>query len=133
MPPDALPDGPKRGLYTVTELAAELGVTARAIRFYEDKGLLRPSRAGSARVFSYRDRARMLLILRGKRLGFSLRDIKQFIDLYDVDPEHDEQKRILLRKVRERIVSLREMNAVITATLDELRAIELQASAALER
>ena len=141
MPPDA-PFGAPSGvpsnasthkLYTVTGLAAELGVTARAIRLYEDKGLLRPSRVGSARVFSYRDRARMLLILRGKRLGFSLRDIKQFLDLYDVDSEHDEQKRILLRKVRERIASLRAMSAAINDTLDELRSIELQASEALER
>ena len=120
-------------LYTVTELAADLGVTARAIRFYEDKGLLAPSRAGATRIYTYRDRARVMLILRGKRLGFTLRDIQQFLDLYDVDPQHDEQKRSLLRAVRKRISELRAMSAAISETLDELRSIELQASAALER
>ena len=133
MSPDSVAEEAKQRRYTVTELAADLGVTARAIRFYEDKGLLCPSRAGGSRIYTYRDRARMMLILRGKRLGFSLRDIKQFLDLYDVDPQHDEQKRQLLRSVRERIASLRAMSAAISDTLDELRTIELQASAALER
>ena len=75
----------------------------------------------------------MMLILRGKRLGFTLRDIKEFLDLYDVDPTHDEQKRTLLRAVRQRMSDLRAMSAAISDTLDELRTIELQASAALER
>ena len=132
MPPEATASTPPR-LYSVTELAAELGVTARAIRFYEDKGLLSPSRSGAKRVYGYRDRARMKLILRGKHLGFTLRDIKLFLDLYDVDPEHDEQKRRLLRAVRERISALRTMSAAISDTLDELRGIELQVSSALER
>ena len=120
-------------LYSVTDLALELNVTARAIRFYEDKGLLSPSRAGAKRVYGYRDRARMKLILRGKHLGFSLRDIKLFLDLYDVDPQHDEQKRRLLRAVRDRIGTLRTMSKAISDTLDELRSIELQVSAELER
>lgn len=120
-------------LSTVTELANELGVTARAIRFYEDKGLINPSRAGATRVYTRREQARMQLILRGKRLGFSLREIKEFLDLYDVDPEHDEQKRRLLRGVRDRIRQLRAMSAALTHTLDELQAIELQVSSALER
>ncbi len=130
---DAARDDARQRLYTVTELAVELGVTARAIRFYEDKGLLSPSRAGATRIYTHRDRARMKLILRGKRLGFTLRDIQQFLDLYDVDPQHDEQKRRLLRAVRERISDLRAMSTAISETLDELRSIELQASAALER
>jgi DNA-binding transcriptional MerR regulator len=133
MRPDLASEDSRQRLYTVTELAAELGVTARAIRFYEDKGLLSPSRAGATRVYTYRDRARMMLILRGKRLGFTLRDIKEFLDLYDVDPTHDEQKRTLLRAVRQRMNDLRAMSAAISDTLDELRTIELQASAALER
>ncbi len=119
--------------YTVTELAAELEVTARAIRFYEDKGLLSPSRAGATRIFTYRDRARMKLILRGKRLGFSLRDIKQFLDLYDLDPKHDEQNRALLRSVRERIGKLCAMSAAISDTLAELRSIERQVMTELQR
>ncbi len=133
MPPDAAHGDGKPRLYTVTELAAELGVTARAIRFYEDKGLLSPSRAGATRIYTQRERARMMLILRGKRLGFTLRDIRRFLDLYDVDPQHDEQKRSLLRAVRERISDLRGMSIALSDTLDELRQIELQASAALER
>ncbi|NPD66680.1 MerR family DNA-binding transcriptional regulator [Lichenicola cladoniae] len=120
-------------LLTVTELAAELGVTARAIRFYEDKGLIQPGRVGATRAYTRREHARMQLILRGKRLGFSLREIKEFLDLYDVDPEHDEQKRLLLRAVRDRIRQLRVMNAALVRTLDELQAIELQVSSALER
>lgn len=120
-------------LLTVTELAAELGVTARAIRFYEDKGLIQPGRVGATRAYTRREHARMQLILRGKRLGFSLREIKEFLDLYDVDPEHDEQKRLLLRAVRDRIRQLRVMNAALARTLDELQAIELQVSSALER
>lgn len=120
-------------LLTVTELAAELGVTARAIRFYEDKGLIQPGRIGATRAYTHREHARMQLILRGKRLGFSLREIKEFLDLYGVDPEHDEQKRLLLRAVRDRIRQLRVMSAALTRTLDELQAIELQVSSALER
>lgn len=131
---DALIEGVQNDrFYTVTELAVELGVTARAIRFYEDKGLIRPGRAGATRVYTHREHGRMQLILRGKRLGFSLREIKEFLDLYDVDPEHDEQKRLLLRGVRDRIRQLRTMNTALTRTLEELQAIELQVSSALER
>ena len=75
----------------------------------------------------------MQLILRGKKLGFSLREIKHFLDLYDFDPQHDEQKRQLLRAVRERIRQLRSMSAAMIRTLDELQAIELQVSTELER
>ncbi|WP_428394542.1 MerR family transcriptional regulator [Lichenicoccus sp.] len=133
MPRDFGDPDPRPRTYTVTELAAELRVTARAIRFYEDKGLLQPSRVGVNRIYTYRDRARMMLILRGKRLGFSLREIAEFLDLYDVDAQHDEQKRSLLRAVRARIAELHIMSAAIAETLDELRSIELQTSAALER
>ena len=83
-------------LYTVTELAKELGMTARAVRFYEDKGLITPQRAGTTRVYSARDRARMILILRGKRLGFSLSAIKEYLDLYDTDITQHAQLRVLL-------------------------------------
>ena len=91
------------------------------------------SGSGATRVYTYRDRARMKLILRGKRLGFTLRDIKQFLDLYDVDPKHDEQNRALLRSVRARIGDLCAMSAAISDTLDELRSIERQVLAELER
>ena len=115
-------------LLTVTELAAELGVTPRAIRFYEDKGLLEPGRVGAPRVYTARERARMLLILRGKRLGFSLAEIKDFLDLYAVDPRHLEQKRALLVGVRKRIDELEEMRVSVERTLAELRSVETQVS-----
>ncbi len=75
-------------LYSVSELGQDLGVSARTIRFYEDKGLIAPRRVGNNRVYTLRGPARMILILRGKRLGFTLREIKEYLDLYDADPTH---------------------------------------------
>ena len=121
--------------WTVTQLAEELGVTPRTLRFYEDKGLVAPERAGTTRVYTARNRARMILILRGKRLGFSLRDIREFLDLYDHDPENDpghaEQKRALLCAVRRRIADLEEQAAALALSLDELHEIESQTEQAL--
>lgn len=119
-------------LYTVTRLADDLGVTPRTIRFYEDKGLIVPRRAGVTRIYTHRDRARMKLILRGKRLGFSLRDIGEFLDLYDADPTQAAQMRRLLRAVRDRLEELEEQRLALEQTLDELRDIEGQAQARLE-
>src|ERR1035441_4181739 len=90
-------------LNSVTELAKELGVTPRAIRFYEAKGLITPQRAGSTRVYTHRDRGRLILILRGKKLGFSLREIKDYLDLYVVDTTLVEQIQLLLKGVHTRI------------------------------
>ncbi len=119
--------------WTVGELARELGVTPRTIRFYEDRGLVRPRRAGTTRVYGPRDRARMILILRGKRLGFSLREIKEYLDLYDADPAHAEQLRLLLAKIRPRIALLDEQRTALDETLVELRRIEAQAVSALAK
>lgn len=119
-------------LYTVTQLANDLGVTARTVRFYEDKGLLNPQRAGNNRVYTHRDRARLILILRGKRLGFTLREIKEYLDLYDADPTQQEQMRALLKRVQARIEGLIEQERALVETLAELRIIEQQAQAALE-
>ena len=110
-------------LFTVTELAAELGVTARALRFYEDRGLITPRRLGTTRVYSNRDRARMVLILRGKRLGFSLRDITEFLNLYDSDRTGTDQLRALDTAVAGRISTLEEQRTALTLTLAELRVI----------
>lgn len=107
-------------LYSVTELADELGITARAIRFYETKGLIKPRRAGTTRVYSYRDRARMQLILRGKRLGFSLADIKEYLDMYDVDSSQAKQVKLLLEKVERRIGELEQQREDLETTLTEL-------------
>jgi len=119
-------------LITVTQLAAELGVTARAIRFYEVKGLISPSRVGATRVYTRREAARMRLILRGKRLGFSLREIKEFLDLYDVDSTQKTQMRRLIENVRRRVAALEDQKAAITQTLAELAELEEQAAAIIE-
>lgn len=118
-------------IYSVTELARDLGITARTIRFYEDQGLLSPQRAGNTRVYSHRDRARMILILRGKRLGFSLKEIKEFLDLYVVDVTRVEQMQLLLTKVRQRAHLLEEQKRALDETLRELKDIEKQTLEAL--
>jgi DNA-binding transcriptional MerR regulator len=122
---------PAGELYSVTELGKDLGVSARTIRLYEDKGLISPRRAGNNRVYTARDRSRMILILRGKRLGFSLREIKEYLDLYDVDPTHAKQLRLLLTSVHSRIVRLEDQRVALDQTLEELREVEAQANAAL--
>ena len=119
-------------LYTITELAGELGVTPRAIRFYESKGLLSPQRAGSNRVYTYRERARLLIVLRGKRLGFTLRGIREYLDLYDADPGRQvEQLEHLLRGARQRMTELERQRGDLELTLAELREVEQQTLAAL--
>lgn len=111
-------------IYSVTELAKDLGITPRTIRFYEDQGLILPQRAGTTRVYTHRDRARMILILRGKRLGFTLKDIKEFLDLYVVDTTQIEQLRALINKVRGRIAQLEDQRQAVETSLSELRDIE---------
>ena len=113
-------------LLTVTELARELGVTARAIRFYEDKGLIAPQRVGNRRVYSNRDRGRLVLILRGKRLGFSLREIREWLELYDAGPDQVEQMKRLLSLTQERLATLEAQYDDLEATIEELREIELE-------
>lgn len=120
-------------LYGISDLARELGITARTIRYYEQQGLILPERAGSQRVYSARDRARLILILRGKRLGFSLQDIAEYLDLYDSDPQHQAQTATLIDKVRARIGDLEEQLETVRVTLAELREIEAIALAALRR
>jgi DNA-binding transcriptional MerR regulator len=116
----------------VTELAKELGMTARAVRFYEDKGLITPQRAGTTRVYSARDRARMILILRGKRLGFALSEIKEYLDLYDVDVTQHAQLRALLAAVAKRRAQLLAQRQAIDEALAELADIATQSEAALK-
>lgn len=118
--------------YSVPELASELGITPRAIRFYETKGLLSPQRAGNTRVYTKRDRARLVLILRGKRLGFTLSDIKEFLELYEFDSDQASQIQLLVRKVRARAADLEEQRRELNAVLEELGDIEQQCVDALE-
>jgi|TARA_Y100000782_G_scaffold40926_2_gene45328 DNA-binding transcriptional MerR regulator len=114
-------------LYSITELAEEFDITPRAIRFYETKNLLSPQRAGATRVYNYRDRARLMLVLRGKRLGFSLEDIKEYIDLYDADRSRTEQLAHLMLVGRRRIEELEQQLEDVQTTLHELRVIETEA------
>ena len=111
-------------LMGIQEVASELGVTMRALRFYEDKGLITPQRVGTTRIYSRREVARARLVLRGRRLGFSVREIKEFLDLYDADPEHVEQARRFLARVRERLAELEQRKAALEETIGELRELE---------
>jgi DNA-binding transcriptional MerR regulator len=119
-------------LLSVTALASELGITARALRFYEDKGLIAPRRLGAVRVYSHRERARMILILRGKTLGFSLREIKDYLDLYDADPQHEVQTRALLGRIAERRHQLEAQRDAIDQALRGLADLERDAEAMLK-
>jgi DNA-binding transcriptional MerR regulator len=123
-----MPDGSSSGadLRGIQDVAAHLGISHRTLRFYEDKGLIEPARVGNTRIYSRREVARMQLILRGKRLGFSIREIKEFLDLYDADPTQAEQLRLLVHGVRERIGLLEKQREEIEKTLKELRQIEAQ-------
>lgn len=118
-------------LVTVTDLAHELGISARTLRFYEDKGLIAPQRIGAARVYSHRERARMILILRGKNLGFSLREIKDYLDLYDADPQHVTQTRSLLKRIAARRDQLEQKRQAIEQALAGLDDLERDARAML--
>lgn len=116
--------GNVNGFFSIGELAAELSLSPRAIRFYEDQGLLSPQRAGTTRIYSKRDRARLQLILRGKRLGFSLSDIREFLNLYDADRSKRRQMAMTLERTRGRIGELEQQLDDITVTLAELRDME---------
>jgi DNA-binding transcriptional MerR regulator len=113
-------------LYSIGDLAAEFQISTRAIRFYESKGLIGPERAGANRIYTRRDRARLSLILRGKRLGFSLNTIAEYLHLYDADPEHRVQIKMLLEKVEKAIASLENKRQDLDKTLAELIGIREQ-------
>ena len=111
-----------RDLYAIADLAREFGISTRAIRFYESKGLLNPERVGGTRVFRRRDRARLILVLRGKRLGFSLRDIYDYLSLYDAESQ-TAQVAMLVGKVDERLKLLEEQLVDLQTTIAELHEI----------
>lgn len=117
--------------YSIGDLASELNITTRTIRFYESKGLISPARKGVARAYSRRDRVRLMLILRGKNLGFSLDDIKQYLEVYDADPMRVAQLKLLESKVDAHIEKLMKKRADLDRTLKELQEIRAAAAAQL--
>ena len=106
---------------TIGELAREFGVTLRTLRFYEDKGLINPRREGTARVYSRRDRARLRLVLMGKRVGFSLSEIREMLDLYDLRDGQVPQMRAAVDRFNEQIAVLERQKRDIEQALDDLK------------
>lgn len=114
--------------WTISELAREFKVTPRALRFYEDRGLLSPRRDGLNRVYSLRDRGRLILILRGKRVGFPLTEIKEILDLYDLNDGERAQMQTCLKKFRARAITLEsqreDLDGAIQALADGIKWLE---------
>jgi DNA-binding transcriptional MerR regulator len=106
--------------YTISELAREFGITTRTIRFYEDQGLLNPKREGTNRIFSNRDRVRLKLALRGKRLGFSLAEIRELFKLYDVSRDERKQLEEFLARLERRRAHLEQQREDIEVMLNEI-------------
>lgn len=106
--------------YTIKELACDYGVTPRTLRHYEDQGLISPERQGQNRIYHAEDRVRLAWILRGKRVGFSLQEIGEMLDLYDLGDGREKQRTVALNRCRDRIRALEEQRDDINATIDEL-------------
>jgi len=119
-------------VFSIAELAREFEVTTRTIRFYEDKGLLSPEREGQRRIYHPRDQVRLRLIMRGKRLGFSLEEIREMIDLYDSDTTEVAQLKLFLDKINERQTALRRQQADIAEILTELDERQRECEALLD-
>jgi DNA-binding transcriptional MerR regulator len=119
--------------FTISDLAREFDLTPRAIRFYEDEGLLSPTRAGHRRVYNNRDRVRLKLILRGKRLGFALSEIKELIDLYDTSSSEEKQLVEFLRRLDQRRALLEQQREDIAVILREIDSLTRQCKKLLEK
>jgi DNA-binding transcriptional MerR regulator len=121
-----LPDQRRKKRYMITQLCREFGVTARTLRFYETKGLLHPTREGVNRIFSFRDRARLQIILRGKRIGFSLGEIKDTLELYHVKDGDASQLQITFERGKKKLESLKLQQVELQeAVIDLERALEI--------
>lgn len=112
--------------FTITQLAREFGITTRAMRFYEAQGLLSPARSGTTRIYSARDRVRLKLVLRGKRLGLTLKEIANILDMYDAEPGEAGQLRYMLDRLQDQRDVLEKQRDDIDLTLAELDVIESQ-------
>ena len=119
--------------YSISELASEFDVTTRSIRFYEDQKLLHPTRRGQTRIYSSQDRVRLKLTLRGKRLGFSLAEIRELFELWDETRSGSEkQLQLMLSKISERKAALEQQMKDITMVQLELESAEIRCRQALE-
>ena len=114
------PDALAREQFTISDLTAEFGLTARALRFYEDEGLIAPARQGLSRVYSKRDRARLAWIMRAKNVGFSLTEIKEMIDLYDLGDGRVEQRWVTVARCKQQVERMQAQRADIDAAIKEL-------------
>jgi len=119
--------------YSITQLAKEFDITTRSIRYYEDQQLLFPTRNGQTRIYSRRDRVRLKLTLRGKRLGFSLAEMRRLFDLYDADPTSASQLNIMLELIEEKRAVLTQQIEDINVVLMELEAAEQRCKQALSK
>lgn len=112
--------------YTITDLTREFGISTRTIRFYEDEGLILPLRRGRTRLFRPSDRRLLMFILRGKRLGFSIAEIREIIGMYKESPGEQGQLKLLLKRVHEKRDILRQKHRDIDETIGELDQVEEQ-------
>ncbi|MCC7487658.1 MAG: MerR family DNA-binding transcriptional regulator [Burkholderiales bacterium] len=119
--------------FSISDLAKEFGVTTRTIRYYEDQGLLNPAREGSSRIFTNRDRVRLKLVLRGKRLGFSISEIRELFELYDVSRDERRQLEAFLARLERRRVLLLQQREDIEVMLNEIDFFANQCRKALEK
>ena len=126
-------DGQADRVYSIGELADEFEITTRAIRFYETRGLISPKRRGSQRSYTRRDRARLIIILRAKNLGFTLEDVADYLALYDSDPVQQAQTTMLLTKVEASIADLQKKRTDLDRTLRDLRDLRTRALGHLEK
>jgi DNA-binding transcriptional MerR regulator len=121
--PEERPGDTPVGFARIGEVAARFGVTLRTLRFYEDKGLIQPRRVGNARLYSHRDRARLKLVLLGRKVGFSLREVKQMMDLYDPKGSNIRQMKVVLEKSERQLRRLERQHATIEEAIGDLEAL----------